>query len=484
MKAENATKNAKERPPVVVVMGHVDHGKTTLLDYIKKTSVAAREAGGITQSIGAYEITHGEKRITFIDTPGHEAFGKMRGRGAHVADLAILVVAADDGVKPQTKEVIQILERTKTPFVVAINKIDKPGVDINKTKNDLTSHNVLLEGYGGNISWQGISAKTGEGVDELLDLVLLVAELENLTYEPSDPARGVIIEAKRDPRRGNEVMAIIMNGTLKVGDAIATETAHGKVKVLENFLGKKEKELTPSSPALIMGFEALPQAGEEFWVGEKKETEPSAKKTKRTAAAPSTKQDDKNTLKLIVSADVHGSLEAFLDLIKSIPTPEVKIEIIDEGIGEITDSHIRLAASFGALIIGFRTKASSGARTLALAQHVKIITSDIIYELVKKIEEEAELIKKPAPKGVLEILATFSQKGSKQLVGGKVASGTIKNKTQVTIRRNEQEIGRGKIVGLQHNKQDVTEVTQGKECGLMLDSDTTLEKGDMLIIRA
>lgn len=491
MKAEKTAKNLspsngtdkKERPPVVVVMGHVDHGKTTLLDYIRKANIAEREAGGITQSIGAYEISHNGKRITFIDTPGHEAFSKMRGRGAHVADLAILVIAADDGVKPQTKEVIDLLQKTETPYIVAINKIDKPGAQVDKAKTELTTNGVLLEGYGGDVSWQGISAKTGEGVNELLDLILLSSEMQGLTYEESAQAEGIIIEAKRDQRRGNEVLAIIQNGKLKTGDIVSTQTASGKVKILENFLTKKVGELIPSSPALILGFETLPKAGEKFWVGEEKEAENKKEASVKIAPRREAKKEDKSALKIIVNADVHGSLEALIDLIKSMPLEDVKVEIIDENVGEISDSHVRLAASFGALIIGFRTRASSGAKTLALAQNVKIITSEIIYELIKKIEEEVEFITKPPAKGTLEVLAVFSAKGNKQLVGGKVTGGTIKNKAHVSIEREKKEIGQGKIINLQQGKQDATEVALGKECGLMIDSGALIQKGDLILLR-
>ena len=257
----------KQRPPIVVVMGHVDHGKTTLLDYIRKTSVAAREAGGITQAVGAYEIERDGRKITFIDTPGHEAFSAMRSRGAQAADLAILVVAADEGVKPQTKEAIKILEDAKTPFIVAINKIDKTAGNIEKAKNDLMGVNVFLEGYGGQTSYQGISAKTGEGVEGLLDLVLLVADVEDLSYDPSAPATGYIVEASRDPRRGIAVSVIIRNGTLHRGDKVRTPSAMGKVKILEDFSGKTAESLEPSAPAVVIGFEDLPLIGEEFFAG-------------------------------------------------------------------------------------------------------------------------------------------------------------------------------------------------------------------------
>lgn len=463
-------------------MGHVDHGKTTLLDHIRKARVAEKEAGGITQSVGAYEIEYSGKRITFIDTPGHEAFSKMRGRGTSLADLAILVVAVDDGVKPQTKEIIDLLLTTKTPFIVAINKIDKTGVDENKVKNELMSAGVLLEGYGGNTSWQGISAKTGEGVNELLDLILLTAEVADAKYDPAAPAKGIVLEVRREPQRGNEVRVIIKDGTLTTGDTIATATAQGKVKILENFLGKKVNELTPSAPAVIFGFETLPKTGEEFTVGgEAKAPAPRvfAKRAAQTTAA----QKEKGVVRLIVNANVSGSLEALTDLIKSMPMKDVKVEVVDQNIGEITDGTVREASSMGAIVIGFHTKVSAAGKNLARAQSVRIVTSDIIYELVKKIEEEIERITKPGPRGVLEVLAIFSQQGSKQLVGGRITEGIMKNKSDVGIVREDKEIGTGKITSLKQAKQDVTEVTTGKECGLLVESSTPIQKGDRITLK-
>ena len=300
----------RRRPPIVVVMGHVDHGKTTLLDRIRKTSVAAREAGGITQAVGAYEIERNDRKITFIDTPGHEAFSAMRSRGAQAADLAILVVAADEGVKPQTREAIQILGDTKTPFVVAINKIDKTGGNIEKAKNDLMAANVFLEGYGGQVSYHGISAKTGDGVEELLDLILLSADMEDLSYDPAADASGYVVEASREPRRGIEASVIIKDGTLHRGDSIWTQSAKGRVKILENFLGKAAESLEPSAPAIVIGFETLPAVGERFTVGgsETKSQETLGKdngKIWRSGSGASGKE-----LKLVLKASDAGSLEA------------------------------------------------------------------------------------------------------------------------------------------------------------------------------
>ncbi|MFA5084402.1 MAG: translation initiation factor IF-2, partial [Candidatus Paceibacterota bacterium] len=359
---ENNQKNEKSRPPIVVVMGHVDHGKTSLLDYIRKTNVTAREAGGITQTIGAYEITHNSKLITFIDTPGHEAFSKMRARGAQAADLAILVVAADEGVKPQTKEALSQIQAAKLPFIVAINKIDKPDINLDKVKNELLTAGVLLEGYGGNVSWQAISAKTGQGVGELLDLILLAAEMESLKYDPKVQAKGIVVEALRDNRRGLVVSVIVEDGTLKSGENINTPTAGGKIKSLKNFLGEDVKSLEPSAPALILGFDSLPQIGEEFLTGEitfhlMDMPLPVAKKS---LAA---KGEDSDKTKVILKADNAGSLEALVDIIKFFPAAK-PVEIVDFSVGRIDEGDFRRAADTKALIIGFRTKLDPTAENL------------------------------------------------------------------------------------------------------------------------
>lgn len=477
------TKNLLERPPIVVVMGHVDHGKTTLLDYIRKTTVASREAGGITQSIGAYEIEHNGKKITFIDTPGHEAFSKMRARGAKVADLAILVVAADDGVKPQTKEVIQVLKQTETPFVVAINKIDKNNADPERVKQELMQADVLLEGFGGNVSWQAISAKTGEGVNELLDLILLTAEMENLTYNPEGETKGIIIEAKMDSRRGLTAVAIVRDGILKVGDEITTQSALGKVKILENFLGERVKGLVPSSPALILGFESLPQIGEEFYSGKVRLAEVKLVEIQdvaaiaRLARSALTEEEKLSAINLMLKADVSGSLEAVAGVLKTIPD----VKIISESIGDITDGDVKAASSTGATIVGFKVKITKPAENLAKAQNVLIITSEIIYELVKILQDKAEALKKPESQGEIETLKVFSQKGRKQIIGGKVLSGKIKNKSELKIVRDDKEIGFGRLGNLQRQKQDVREVNVGEECGMLFESETTVEVGDRLI---
>lgn len=470
---EKKPENRITRPPIVVVMGHVDHGKTTLLDYIRKTTVASREAGGITQSIGAYEIEHSGKKITFIDTPGHEAFSRMRERGANIADLAILIVAADDGVQPQTKEVIKILKETKTPFVVAINKIDKNNADPERVKGELTKEEVFLEGYGGNISWQGISAKTGEGVNELLDFILLAAELEELTYDPSGAPCGVVIEARMESRRGLEVTVILKSGALRVGDELKTQTARGKVKMLENFLRKGVKELLPSAPAVILGFESLPQVGEEF-CGSKDELSVVEEKNLPAEAENMT---GSALLNVFLKADVAGSIEVLSQIIKAMP----ETRVIREAIGDITDGDVKEASSFGAAIIGFNVGLTKTGEGVAKAQKVDVITSKIIYELIKKIEEKIQTLRTPPPDGELTVLAVFSQKGKKQLIGGKVGYGVIKKNNRVKIGRGEEEVGMGKITNLQKGKQEAFEAKEGEECGIMFESDVVIQVGDRLI---
>lgn len=472
-----------KRSPIIVVMGHVDHGKTSLLDYIRKTNIAEKEAGKITQSIGAYEILHKNERMTFIDTPGHEAFSKMRTRGAKVADIAILVVAADDSVQPQTKEAIKIAQDAKIPFVVAINKIDKNNADVDKTKNDLMQAGVLLEGYGGSVSWQGISAKTGEGVNELLDLIVLATEVEDLSYDPTAPAEGFVLEARLENKRGIITLAIVKNGTLRAGEIIATETASGKVKILETFLGERTKEILPSSPAVIMGFESLPKAGEEFFTKEaarnlqtKREALPiSNQKVKR-------EKTEKSFLRLILKADAGGSLEALSQIMKSLPMPEnYLLEIVNESVGEITDGDVKSAVATGAIIIGFNVKPNKAAENLAKAQKVQIIQSNVVYDLLKAVEEFLKKLGRGYVKGDLEILAVFGKKGDQQIIGGKVIKGEIANQSTVIVVRKDSEMGTVKILNTQTNKKDVTKITENNEGGLMVSSEVEIKEGDHLI---
>lgn len=474
-----------ERSPVIVVMGHVDHGKTSLIDYIRKSNVAAKEAGEITQSVGAYEIEHGGKRITFIDTPGHEAFTAMRSRGAEIADIAILVVAADEGLKPQTKEAIKILHDTKTHFVVAITKVDKQNANIEKVKNDLTAAGVFLEGYGGQVSYQTVSAKTGDGVNQLLDLLVLTAEVEHLSYDPVAPASGYILEAKLDPRRGLEVTAIIKNGTLRPGDEITTPSAKGKVKILENFLEKPVPSLTPSSPAVIIGFESIPHVGEEFRTGSEVSTvayKPVPTVTKRHVLAPLVGEEARAIRAILKSADA-GTLEVLSSVVKNIPSKKPLV-ILDESVGDVTDNDVKTAIAGGAIIVGFKNKVAKTALRLAETHDVPIFTSEIIYHLVKAVEEYIAHADESKVIGELELLAIFNQdKTQRQVVGGKVTKGIFRNKAHVEIVRGDAALGSGRVLNLQQQKKDAGQVGEGNEAGLLVESAVKLATGDKLVIK-
>ena len=496
-------KNSVLRSPVIVVLGHVDHGKTTLLDAIRKSEVAAGEAGGITQSIGAYEIIHHPNgspmahsgripepgiRMTFIDTPGHEAFSKMRARGVKVADFAILVVAIDDGVELQTKEAIQILNETKLPFVVVLTKADKQGIDQNRVKNELTAAGVLLEGYGGNVSVQVISGKTGEGVPELLDLLLLAIDLADLSCDPHAPAEGVVIEAKLDQRRGILVTAIPKNGTLRVGDGLAAGSAVGKVKGLEDFMGKRIEEVMPSTPVLIFGFESLPEIGSVF------STRPEAILEARTnkAVAPASRreailgvQKKENQVNVILKGDASGSLEALSQIIDNVPKPAgVTLKVVSREVGDISDGDVKYAIATSALIIGFKVASTKPARQLAEIHSISLIASEIIYDLVKALEEEFRRLDRTIVKGDLEILALFSKKGTtRQVIGGRVVLGEILNNVALDVEQRGVRVGTAKIMNLQKDKKDAESVPAGNECGLLIDSVVVVRVGDHLVIR-
>ncbi|MEX0690190.1 MAG: translation initiation factor IF-2, partial [Candidatus Paceibacterota bacterium] len=371
------------RPPIVVVMGHVDHGKTTLLDHIRKSNTVKGEAGGITQSVGAYEIEHDGKKITFIDTPGHAAFSRMRSYGANVADLAILVVAADDGVKPQTEDALKHIKEAGIPYVVAINKIDLPDADVNKVKQDLLKAEVFLEGMGGDVSFQEISAEKGDGISDLLDLINLASEVEEFTYNPENPGTGVILTSQTDQFRGVIAGVIIKDGNLKKGDEIFTSSTEGRVKTLENTFGDSVGSLEPSSPALIIGFNKLPNVGEVFLVGLK----PEKKEIRKVVIDES--EDDRQRVNLLLKAGEGGSLEALEDLIVKL-SKKYPFTIASSSIGNIHENDLKTAFSTNAMVIGFNSKVDKPSENLAKSQNIKIISSSIIYDLEEKLIDYAE----------------------------------------------------------------------------------------------
>ncbi|KKU19556.1 MAG: Translation initiation factor IF-2 protein [Candidatus Nomurabacteria bacterium GW2011_GWA1_46_11] len=464
--------NLKPRPPVVAVVGHVDHGKTALLDYVRKTNVVAKEAGGITQSIGAYEVKHSGKKITFIDTPGHEAFTHMRSHGASAADIAILVIAADEGIKQQTKEALEILRATKTPFIVAITKVDKENANVEKVKSDLLNEQVFLEGLGGDVSYQGVSPKTGEGIKELLDLILLMGEVLDLHYDPESPAKGFVIESQKEPKRGIIAHLILRDGILRQGDNIKTLTASGKIKILEDFLGQSVKVLEPSAPASIIGFEDIPSSGEEFITGDTElDAEYEDILVKKDVATNEGEQP-----KAILKASSKGSLDALINLLRG------EVEMVESSVGEITDNDVKLAKSTGSLIVGFEVKAGKATIQLAEAQGVAIYTSKVIYELLDAIKERKNKDKQDFEGGELEVLAKFNATASKQTVGGRVIKGKMKINTPMVIERAGEVLGKGRIKNIQLSKQDVSEVGPDNECGLVVETQITIELGDLLKI--
>ncbi len=468
--------NQIPRPPVVAVMGHVDHGKTTLLDYIRNTNLAAREAGGITQAIGAYEITRNGRLITFIDTPGHEAFSHMRAHGAKCADIAMLVVAADDSVKPQTKEALASLQAAAVPFVVAITKTDKPGANIEKVKQDLAQIGVFLEGYGGAISWHAVSGKSGEGVSDLLDLVLLAADLEHPTYDPASPATGIVLTARLDPRRGIVVGAVLENGTLRRGNFIATPSARGKVKMLENLLGKPAPALSPSAPALIVGFESLPEIGEAFVAG----TTPPVVAAPPKKVSVSRLPAEGDHVPLILKADEAAGLQALEGVVQKL-SANIPLVVVSKSVGDVYESDVKTAESVGAAVVGFRTKTDRAAQNLARAKKIMLIGSSVIYELEKEIARYAEKLVAKAMR-TIEVLAIFGEaKGKQHIVGGRVTLGPVRNQESFEIWQEKKLIGKGRILNLQSERQDVSEAIAGQEVGLLVESDEPIAVGNRLL---
>ncbi|MBI2669748.1 MAG: translation initiation factor IF-2 [Candidatus Yanofskybacteria bacterium] len=493
------TSNYAPRPPIVVVLGHVDHGKTTILDKIKQTKVAEKEAGGITQHIGAYQVSHNEKKITFLDTPGHEAFSAIRSRGAKVADIAILVVAADEGVKPQTKEAIQIIKEADIPFVVAINKMDKEGANADKTRQELAESEVQVEDYGGTVPVVELSAQKNEGIRELLEMILLVAEMEEFSAPTEGLAKGVVIESHMDAKRGLVATLIVHERELKTGDWIAAGSAYGRVKLLENFLGESIKIATASQPCVVFGWESAPGVGCEFQaVSSRQEAEKNAALKAElgppTLFAKETGSEEQKTNKrianLTIKADVQSSLEAIDQTLKTIHSDEVEYSVINFGVGNIGDNDIKNARATGSTVLGFHVGIDGSAKQLAERDQVKTQTFDIIYELVEAVRSIMSDLLDPEikriPLGKLKVLATFKNMPKSQIVGGKVTQGKIERGALIDVIRNGALLITGRLGQLQHNKADVAEVSEGLETGIRFDSSAQLtlqqliKEGDML----
>lgn len=479
-----------KRPPVVVVMGHIDHGKSSLLDYIRKSNVVDKETGGITQHLSAYVATHKTKEgqvenITFLDTPGHEAFQKMRLRGADVADVAILVVSAEDGVKPQTLEALSSIKQANIPFVVAINKIDKPAADIPRTQASLIENEIYIEGMGGDIPWVGISAKVGTGIDELLDLVVLTADLAELKGDSHLNAVGRILEGRHDAKRGTTATLLIENGTLKSGDFVVSGTAFAPVRIMENFLGQTIKEAKMSTPVGVVGFTEIPKIGAPFYtVHSKKDAEIAVAKAKLEKKIPERNFSTLPTIPILIKADVLGTIDAIEHELAKLTSERIMVRIIDTGVGDITSNDIQnVSATKNSIVVGFNVKVERQAAELAERLGVEIDTFNIIYELSDwlntALKNRTPKIEEIVVTGKVKILKLFSQQKNTHVLGGRVENGLVKLNQKVKILRRDIEIGKGVLKNLQQHKSDVQQVSEG-EFGMQLETRAEIAPGDYL----
>ena len=494
-------KNLEPRPPIVCILGHVDHGKTTLLDTIRKTNVVAGEAGGITQHTAAYQVELNGKKITFLDTPGHAAFSKMRERGANVTDIAILVVAADDGFMPQTDEALSFAQKAGVPVVVAINKMDAKGANIDKVKQQMQKRGIAPEDWGGETLCCGISALKGEHIDELLELVLLQAEIMELKANPKRDAKGVVIESQIEQGRGSTATVIVRAGTLKPGDVIVSKGNWCKVRAMLDDKGGKLQKAPPSTPALVMGWTGAPEAGDEFEkvandrAARKMVEEYEAERKKAAAAANVTKpasiedlmaaieSKDQKTFKCIVKSDVSGTVEALVACLQDIKSDKVSLEIIGSSVGQITKNDIEFASTASASIVAFNVKQENGVASLAKHDNVDIISHNIIYELINQVRDAMKNLLDPELRenklGAAEVRQIFNVSKGGKVAGCMITEGSVKRDKFLRIFRNSKEIARGKVGDLKRFKEDVSEVRAGYECGIGVSGFADYEVGDV-----
>ncbi|GAC91720.1 translation initiation factor IF-2 [Anoxybacillus flavithermus NBRC 109594] len=489
-----------ERPPVVTIMGHVDHGKTTLLDSIRHTKVTEQEAGGITQHIGAYQVMVNGKKITFLDTPGHEAFTTMRARGAQVTDIVILVVAADDGVMPQTVEAINHAKAAKVPIIVAVNKIDKPTANPDRVMQELMEYELVPEEWGGDTIYCKLSALTGEGIDNLLEMILLVSEMEELKANPNRRATGTVIEAKLDKGRGPVATLLVQSGTLRVGDPIVVGYTYGRVRAMTNDLGRRVKEAGPSTPVEITGLNEVPQAGDRFMVFEDEKKarqigEARAQKQivqQRSVKArvslddlfEKIKQGEMKELNIIVKADVQGSVEALVAALQKIEVEGVRVKIIHSGVGAVTEYDIMLASASNAIVIGFNVRPDANAKRVAEAEKVDIRLHRIIYKVIEEIEAAMKGMLDPEYEekviGQAEVRQTFKVSKVGTIAGCYVTDGKITRDSSVRLIRQGIVVYEGQIDTLKRYKDDVKEVAQGYECGITIKNFNDIKEGDVI----
>ncbi|PIP24182.1 MAG: translation initiation factor IF-2 [Candidatus Nealsonbacteria bacterium CG23_combo_of_CG06-09_8_20_14_all_37_18] len=507
------------RPPIVVVLGHIDHGKSSLLEAIRDFKITEKESGGITQHIGAYQVEEQGGKITFLDTPGHEAFSQMRSRGAKVADIAVLVIDAAEGVKSQTKEAISHIKGARIPAIIALNKIDKPEANPEKVKRELSQEGFLVESLGGKIPSLEISAKTKKGIPELLELILLVAEMEELEADPQKPGEGVVVESYLDNLRGPTATLLLTDGHLKIGDIVGTNSAFARIKSIENFQKIAVEKAFPSDAVIIFGFNQAPKVGEKFEVfpdmenaenhikiSESEEDKSSsfpfavAREEKVPEVLEITGQQ--RVLNLILKTDVLGSAEAIEGILKSLPQEKVILKILKSAAGNINESDIKLALSSRATILGFRVKidfvaqkilereesklSSSSFAGARKREKVRVLVFDIIYDLIEGARKSMERIVEPeevrTDLGKVKVLVKFLTEKNRQIIGGRVTEGKIRKGAMIEVfRGTEEKIGQGKMINLQRNKKDIDEVQKGDECGILFEGNVTIEEGDILL---
>jgi translation initiation factor IF-2 len=498
---EDTEDELAERPPVITVMGHVDHGKTSLLDAIRETEVAAGEAGGITQHIGAYQVHHDGHTITFLDTPGHEAFTAMRARGAKVTDIAVIVVAADDGVMPQTVEAIDHAKAAGVPVMVAVNKIDKEGADPNRVRGELAQQGLTPADWGGDTEFVDVSAKTRQNLDDLLETLVTLAEIQELKANPDTNASGFVIESRLDPGRGPVVTLLIHRGRLQVSDALVAGQHWGRVRAMQDFRGQRVKEATPGMPVEILGFDGVPDAGEHFRVVENErearrlaqersirvKQEALARQAGRRVSLEDVlarAERGEKELNLVVKADVAGSLEALADEIARLPQEQVQVNIIRDGVGGISESDVMLASASDAVVIGFNVRPVGNAAQVADTEGVEIRTYSVIYKVIEDLRDAMEGLLEPEEVeesvATVEVRQTFKASRVGTIAGSYVADGTVRRGARCRLVRDGTVIYDGRIGSLRRFKDDVREVTQGMECGIVLENYPDVKEGDVI----
>jgi translation initiation factor IF-2 len=487
------------RPPVVTILGHVDHGKTSLLDAIRKAKVAEGEVGGITQHIGAYQIEVNGQKITFLDTPGHEAFTSIRSRGARVTDIAVLVVAADDGIMPQTVEAIDHARAAGVSMIVAINKVDLPGADPERVKRQLSEHNLLVEDWGGEVISVEVSARTGDGLDELLENILVLAEISELRANPNRPATGVIIEAKMDRRRGPTTTVLVQSGTLRVGDYIVAGSIWGRVKAVTDDQGKIIKEIAPGAPGEILGFSSVPEAGELFAVAPNERTARETatererlKSVQQSQARALTLDEvvkqidagDVKELNLVLKADVFGSVEAAQQSLEQLTDAEAKVRVLHAAVGAITESDVLLASASQGIIVGFNVGEELGVDRMAERMGVEIRHYNIIYKLIEEVQQALHGILEPTYTDVVlgraEVREIFPSRRNVNIAGCRVVEGRMTRGATVRVMRGQEDVGQGTIGSLRHFRDEVNEMNTGTECGILIQGFNDYEVGDVI----